>query len=162
LLVFVVSFLTYLLLCWSGHLTVQDLAVAFVVGAVVSLVFSGLGRPSFWSVKGLAGVPLKCWEFLRYVFGPFAVGLAQANIDVATRVITGEINPGIVKFNPRLKTDLGRMALANSITLTPGTLTVDVDDDGTFYVHAINLTSMTPAEEDICGPFGKCIRRIMG
>jgi multicomponent Na+:H+ antiporter subunit E len=99
---------------------------------------------------------------LRYVFGPFAIGLTQANWDVAKRVITGEINPGIVKFNPRLKTDTGRMMLANSITLTPGTLTVDIDDDGVFYVHAINLTSPTPTEQDICGTFGQWARRITG
>jgi multicomponent Na+:H+ antiporter subunit E len=75
-------------------------------------------------------------------------------------VITGKINPGIVKFNPRLKTDMGRMMLANSITLTPGTLTVDIDEEGMFYIHAINLESLTPTEQDICGSFGQWVRRI--
>ena len=92
------------------------------------------------------------------------MGLCHANLDVAKRVITGEINPGIVKFNPRLKTEMGRMMLANSITLTPGTLTVDIDDDGVFYIHVINLTSPAAEaeEEAICGPFGQWARRIMG
>ena len=98
---------------------------------------------------------------MRYLFGPFAVALWEANWDVAKRVITGEINPGIVKFDPRLKTDRGRMMLANSITLTPGTLTVDVDDDGIFYVHAINLTSASPTEAEICGNFSQWARRVM-
>ena len=160
MLVFIASFFAYLLLAWSGGLSIQDVTIAIAVGVVTFFASSSLSRTGFWSTKGIS--PQKCWLFLRYVFGPFAVGLAQANWDVAKRVISGEINPGIVKFNPRLKTNVGRMMLANSITLTPGTLTVDIDDEGTFYVHAINLTSPTPSEEDICGPFGVWARRIMG
>jgi len=49
------------------------------------------------------------------------------------------IKPGIVKIRTKLKTDSGITALANSITLTPGTLTVDVTDDGYLYVHWINV-----------------------
>ena len=56
------------------------------------------------------------------------------------------INPGIVKVKTRLKTESGIAALANSITLTPGTLTVDVTDDGFLYVHWINVKA-----EDIEG-----------
>lgn len=158
--VFVVSFFTYLLLSWSGRMSIQEITIAFCLALVVSIVASRSSRKSFWSTKGLD--PQKCWLFLRYVFGPFAKGLWDANWDVAKRVITGDIRPGIVKFNPRLKTNMGRMMLANSITLTPGTLTVDIDDDGVFYIHAINLTSDSPGEEEICGSFGQWARRIMG
>jgi multicomponent Na+:H+ antiporter subunit E len=157
--VFVVSFITYLLLSWSGSMSVQEVTIAFFLAIAVSFVASS-SRSGFWSMRGLD--PRKWWLFLRYVFGPFAVGLAMANLDVAKRVITGEINPGIVKFNPRLKTEMGRMMLANSITLTPGTLTVDIDGDGIFYVHAINLASPTPTEQDICGTFGQWARRLAG
>ncbi|MDR1874699.1 MAG: Na+/H+ antiporter subunit E [Synergistaceae bacterium] len=156
--VFVVSFVTYLLLSWSGDMSIQEVTIAFFLAIAVSFMVSRSSRSGFWSMKGLS--PRRLWNFLHYIFGPFAVGLFQANIDVAKRVITGEINPGIVKFNPRLKTDIGRMMLANSITLTPGTLTVDIDDEGVFYVHAINLETPNPAEEQICGSFGKWVRRI--
>lgn len=156
--VFVVSFFMYLLLSWSGSLSLQEVTIAFFLALVVSFVGFRTSRSDFWSLKGLS--PGRWWAFLCYVFGPFATGLAQANLDVAKRVITGKINPGIVKFNPRLKTDLGRMMLANSITLTPGTLTVDVDEDGTFYIHALALESTTPTEEQLCGVFGKWVRRI--
>jgi multicomponent Na+:H+ antiporter subunit E len=140
-------------------LSIQEVTIAFLLAVAVVVVASSSSRPGFWSLRGLD--PRRWGLFLRYVFGPFAVGLAQANWDVAKRVITGEINPGIVKFDPRLKTDMGRMMLANSITLTPGTLTVDIDDEGVFYIHAINLTSLTPTEQDICGVFGQWTRRIM-
>jgi multicomponent Na+:H+ antiporter subunit E len=157
--VFVVSFFTYLLLSWSGSMSRQEVTIAFFLAIAVSFVANS-SQAGFWSMRGLD--PRKWWLFLRYVFGPFAVGLALANLDVAKRVITGEINPGIVKFNPRLKTEMGRMMLANSITLTPGTLTVDIDDDGIFYVHAINLASPAPTEQDICGTFGQWVRRLAG
>jgi multicomponent Na+:H+ antiporter subunit E len=51
------------------------------------------------------------------------------------------IHPGIVKIKTSLKTDSGITALANSITLTPGTLTVDLTDDGYLYIHWINVKS---------------------
>lgn len=65
--------------------------------------------------------------------------MAKANFDVAYRVITGKINPGIVKMSPGLKTDTALTFLANSITLTPGTLSVDTDDEKNLYVHWINV-----------------------
>ena len=157
--VFVVSFLMYLLLSWSGSLSVQEVTIAFFLAVAVSFIAPSFSRSNFWSMKGLS--PRRWWNFMYYLFGPFTAALWDANWDVAKRVITGEINPGIVKFDPRLKTDRARMMLANSITLTPGTLTVDIDDDGIFYVHAINLTSTTPTEADICGTFGQWARRIL-
>jgi multicomponent Na+:H+ antiporter subunit E len=157
--VFVISFFTYLLFSWSGDMSIQEVTIAFALAVVISFVSSrSPGSGGFWNMKGLS--LRRWWDFLYYLFGPFAMGLAQANWDVAKRVITGDINPGIVKFNPHLKTNHGRMMLANSITLTPGTLTVDVDDEGVFYIHALNLTSLTPTEEDICGVFGRWTRRI--
>jgi multicomponent Na+:H+ antiporter subunit E len=49
------------------------------------------------------------------------------------------IHPGIVKVRTRLKSDSGRTMLANCITLTPGTLTVDVSEDGHLYIHWIDV-----------------------
>ena len=156
---FVVLFLMYLLLSWSGGISMQEVTIAFFLALVVAFVAPNFSRSNFWSMKGLS--PRRWWNFMCYLFGPFAAALWEANWDVAKRVITGELNPGIVKFDPRLKTDKGRMMLANSITLTPGTLTVDVDDDGVFYVHAIYLTSAAPTEADICGNFGQWARRVL-
>jgi multicomponent Na+:H+ antiporter subunit E len=47
------------------------------------------------------------------------------------------IDPHIIKFKTTLKKDLARVTFANSITLTPGTITVLIKDDH-FFVHAIN------------------------
>jgi multicomponent Na+:H+ antiporter subunit E len=59
-----------------------------------------------------------------------------ANIQVAKIVLSPKmpISPGIVTFKTKLKSPLARTLLANSITLTPGTLTIDVDED-IYVVH---------------------------
>ncbi len=109
-------------------------------------------------MKGLD--PKRWFGFFYYLFGPFAVGLAKANIDVAMRVITGNIRPGIVKINPGLTSDVAKTMLADSITLTPGTLTVDVDDEGAFYIHWIYVEDENPSEEQVYGTFAHWARRL--
>ncbi|MDF1558061.1 MAG: Na+/H+ antiporter subunit E [ANME-2 cluster archaeon] len=61
-----------------------------------------------------------------------------ANVDVAKRVLDPKmpIDPVMITFDSVLKTDLSKTTLANSITLTPGTVTIDIDDN-TFLVHAL-------------------------
>ena len=84
--------------------------------------------------------PLRWIQAILYVVGPFLFEMAKANFDVAYRVITGRIRPGIVRVKSGMNTDLGVLMLANSITLTPGTLTVDIEDDtNDLFVHIINV-----------------------
>ncbi len=66
--------------------------------------------------------------------------MIKANFDVAYRVIHPRmpIKPGIVMINTDLTSDTGKMALANSITLTPGTLTMDVRGNR-LLIHWINV-----------------------
>ncbi len=47
------------------------------------------------------------------------------------------IDPKIIKFKSKLESDISMVTFANSITLTPGTITVDVKD-GVYYVHAVS------------------------
>ena len=79
------------------------------------------------------------WAFV-YVF-VFSYYVIKGGVDVAWRVLhpAMPINPGIVKVKSVLKTDTGRTMLANSITLTPGTLTMEVTDDGVFYIHWLSV-----------------------
>ena len=75
--------------------------------------------------------------------------VVRANVDVAYRVLhpAMPINPGIVKIKTSLQTPTAITALCNSITLTPGTLTVHASEDGTIYVHWIYVSSMDEAME---------------
>lgn len=82
---------------------------------------------------------------------------------MARRVLSPSlpINPGIVKFKTKLTTNYSKMVLANSITLTPGTLTVDVIDD-TFYIHWIDVKTTDPekAFTEIAESFEKILLKI--
>jgi multicomponent Na+:H+ antiporter subunit E len=135
-------------------------------GIILSVIVGIIGRKIFVKKSFRMLNPVRWFIFLGYLIGPFFVSLAKANIDVAYRVITGKINPGIVKISPNLKTDLGVTMLANSITLTPGTLSVDIDENSNdLYIHWINVKNEAlkkpPVDcKYICGSFDKWIRRI--
>jgi multicomponent Na+:H+ antiporter subunit E len=87
----------------------------------------------------------------------------MSNLDVARRVLTPSlpINPGIVKIKTKLTTNFSKMVLANSITLTPGTLTVDIVDD-TLYIHWIDVKTTNPEEafKEIAEQFEKILLKI--
>lgn len=76
-------------------------------------------------------------KWISYFF-ILVVAIFKANWDVARLVLAPklDISPGFVKYRSKVKKPLNRVILANSITLTPGTLTVEVEED-VFYVHAI-------------------------
>lgn len=77
--------------------------------------------------------------FLYYII-IFLWECIKGNIDVACRVLRPDlpIRPGTIKVKIGLKSDIGLTFLANSITLTPGTTTVDIDkENGYIYVHWI-------------------------
>lgn len=68
--------------------------------------------------------------------------LVKSNINVALIVLSPAlpVNPGIVTVRTKLKSSMGRMLLANSITLTPGTLTVDLDSEF-LHIHWVTVDS---------------------
>jgi multicomponent Na+:H+ antiporter subunit E len=146
------------LFLWSREELIIGAVLALVVGVILR------GRFARGSLRMLN--PKRWLLFLVYVIGPFLWGLARANVDVAYRVITGRINPGIVRISPGLKTDLGITMLANSITLTPGTLSVDIDEESNdLYVHWIRVKEEAlekkPRDyEYVCGKFPDWARRV--
>lgn len=74
---------------------------------------------------------LRFWAYLVWQ-------IVLANVDVASRVLgLRPISPTLVRLPLPLKTDLGRVIYANSITLTPGTVSLEVDSD-TVLVHALS------------------------
>jgi multicomponent Na+:H+ antiporter subunit E len=91
--------------------------------------------------------PLRLLLLFVYAIVPFFIEMTRANLDVAYRVLTMRIRPGIIRVRPGLKTDFGVFTLANSITLTPGTITVDIDEEtNDLFVHNINV----PEEMESC------------
>lgn len=135
------AFLFYLLLSagsgtilfWSSDEIFAGLIVALGAGVIAH---SFLCRSKSMRMMN----PIRLLLLVLYIAGPFLVELTKANLDMAYRVITGNIRPGIIKVNSGMKTDLALTMLANSITLTPGTLSVDVDEQShDLFIHVINV-----------------------
>ncbi len=111
------------------HLVFGALSVTLVSAlSYRHLIGDGAVRPKFVSLVRLAlYLPWLLWA------------IALANVDVMLRVLGfRDIDPCVIRFKPDLRTEFGHVALANSITLTPGTVTVEIEPDGTFVVHAIS------------------------
>jgi multicomponent Na+:H+ antiporter subunit E len=138
---FLVSMVIWYLFSWPYDFQAHTMNwQIFIAGIVFSLVASLL------FVEVFTQQPLKLFSLRRYFWAIVYVPvyfwyMLVANLDVVYRVIhpAMPIRPGIVKVRTRLKSESARTALANSITLTPGTMTVDITDDGYLYIHWINV-----------------------
>lgn len=111
------------------------------MGGVLSAIVAAFGW-RYFSQVGFSHLSLKKLLYLIAYIPVFFWAMIKANFDVAYRVIHPRmpISPGIVVIKTDLKSDSGKLALANSITLTPGTLTMDVEGDS-MLIHWINVKS---------------------
>jgi len=154
---FILSLLFWLMLTFK--LTLPNLIVGAVASSVCALFF---GRFFITNIYKLLQ-PKRYFWFIVYLI-IFIWECIKANFDVAYRVLhpAMPIRPGIVKVKTTLKSDLARMLLANSITMTPGTISVDIVDDY-LYVHWIYIRSEDPAIYTgmIIGAFEKYIKKII-
>jgi len=159
IILFILGFLTWVLLSWS--LDLGHIFIGVIAGAIVSFVsagfFGGTAANIFKNMSRylwfLYYIPLVMWECLK------------ANIDGAYRVIHPDlpINPGIVKVKTNLRSDTGLTFLANSLTIKPGTMTVDIDKEGGFlYVHWVDVKTqdIQIATELIVRKFERVLKRI--
>lgn len=161
----VVTFV-FLFLAWialTASLNVQELFVGAICAAIVAaisykLLIKGRLRNTFepkrWAY-GIAYFPAYVWAEIK------------SHADVIYRILHPKmpIKPGIVKVPTDLKTDFGITGLANSITMTPGTLSVEVNEkEPSLYVHWISATTTEPkeAKNAIAAPFERYLRRIFG
>jgi multicomponent Na+:H+ antiporter subunit E len=139
LIYFVLAFLVWVLATWpfvDGRIDLQVVVAGLIASILVSLLFHEILPKEHHVFIS----PIRAFWLLAYI-PVFFYYVIRANFDVVYRALhpAMPIRPGIVKIKTNLKTDSAITALANSITLTPGTLTVDLTDDGYLYVHWINV-----------------------
>ena len=119
----------------SGSFDPNELAIGLVLSTVVAWMANRL----LWTADDAPVLtPRQAGRFIVYV-GFLIKEIVWANIFVAEKVLDPRlpIDPVIIEHKSALKRPVSETALANSITLTPGTLTVDVDDS-VFFVHCLN------------------------
>ncbi len=100
----------------------------------------------------------------RYFF-VFIKEMIKANLDVVKIVLSPKLKmtPGIIAYKMDVKTDAGITLLANSITLTPGTLSVDISKDRkTLYIHALHIEDAAELEQSIRDSLEKHTKEILG
>ncbi len=138
--------------------------ILLLIGAGVSIIIALLFCSNCSVFEQIKLNPKSLIFSIAYLF-VFIFELIKSNLDVAYRVISPKlpINPGIVKVKTCLNSEMGRMILANSITLTPGTLSVDIKDEF-IYVHWIDVTNkdLDVATEAIVNKFEKLLKEIYG
>ncbi|MBU0996812.1 MAG: Na+/H+ antiporter subunit E [Firmicutes bacterium] len=149
---FIVLFVVYLFL---AGFTVYELILGGIVSAALTVILVKYVNFSIdWQF------PIKLVKFIFIYLPVFIWKLLLANLDVAKRVLSPKIplNPGIVKIKTNLQGDFGKLALANSITLTPGTLSIDVEGDS-LYIHTVDVKGKNEEEnrERISEPFEKIL-----
>ncbi len=112
-----------------------------ICGGLVSLIIALFGA-HVYSKLGFPSLSMKMFLFSLIYIVVLLWEIIKANLDVAYRVIHPKmpIRPGIVVIKTSLKSDVAKMILANSITLTPGTFTLDVIGDE-LLIHWINVKS---------------------
>lgn len=151
---FFVWFLVWVGLSWP--VTMQEIITGMIVSAFVSCMTIGIfndKKPGKGSAVAatLIKLPLKLFWFVVYVI-VFVWECLRANFDVAYRVIHPDlpIRPGTIRIKTALTSDAGLTFLANSITLTPGTTTVDIDRaKGLIYVHQLFIRGDSEAQRRI-------------
>lgn len=112
-----------------------------VMGLISSTLVATLSGDLMFSSRQPRGI-FSLWLRLAGYVPWLIVQIFAANLHVMVLVFHPKmmelINPKIIKFDSRLESDYARMLFANSITLTPGTITVDVTVLGRFSVHCID------------------------
>jgi len=161
----VVTFVLLVVLLWLTWLVLVGTAdpQELVVGAGVALLVAVLRGVEPCKAGGARLLhPRRLLYAAAYV--PYMVyAIVKANLDVARRVVDPRlpIRPGIVRIRTRLRNPMARMVLANSITLTPGTLTVDIRDEDLF-IHWVDVESgdVEQATRDIAAGFERFLEVI--
>lgn len=151
----------FLFICWilfSATLNIPylliGLAGSFIIALIVYPVFieeHEAGRRSL--------IP-RFFPLLWYI--PLLIGaLYSASFKMLTVIFTRNIQPGMVHFKSTLSSDLARVVLAHSITFTPGTITMDLDEDQ-YVVHwmFVSTRHAKQAGEEIKGWSEAQLRRI--
>jgi len=136
ILIFLLLLVTWVV--FSGQFDVFHLVLGLISCGLVTLMSADLlfreREPPIrrWILEGARLARYLVWLLWQIVLANFAV-LRLALVPGAM----SEISPSIVHFKTRLKSDFARFLLANSITLTPGTVTIKIVGDD-LYVHAIS------------------------
>ena len=152
LLGFIIAMLAWLVLTWKMDAVNIGMGAAF---SLLATMFFG----ELLTVTPERALHITRYFWLLYYLPVFLWQMVKSNIDVAYRVLHPKmpINPGLIKITTGLKSDISKALLANSLSLTPGSTTVDIVGDQ-MYIHCIDVDRPVKEEAKM---FEKIIARIL-
>ncbi len=157
-ILFVTLLMFWLLL--NSSVALDTFAIGVLVSVVITLLFKD-GLSFFTEFNFNEKAILSGISYYTYFF----TELIKSNLKLASIVVTPSlpINPGIIRVKTCLTSKMGRLMLANSITMTPGTLTVDVKDEW-LYIHCVDVGSseLEAATQEIVFGFEKHLKVMYG
>jgi multicomponent Na+:H+ antiporter subunit E len=151
-----------LFLVWTAlaGLRIQELIVGFLVSLAITIL---LKRGEDHSKKKEVDERSSAASAIKFVFlyiPLFIFKVIHSNFQMARIILSPrmDMRPGFVRIKSGLESDAGKLTLANSITLTPGTVTLDFVDDN-LLVHWIDVTGDDDIDhmESISGDFEKVL-----
>ena len=146
MLTFIIMFVLWVVL--SGRFDAFHLSLGIISCLIVAYFSSDLLFKSP-NVKMLPGLWIRFALYVPWLlYQIFLANLHLLYLAFHPRMMD-LIDPKIIKFRSKLKSDLALVTFANSITLTPGTITVYLSIDGDFKVHAIDKASGDPLPGDM-------------
>lgn len=153
------TFIVYIV--FTGSLTPYDIVTGIAVASLTATLFSHLLVEN--ASKSLN--PVRLLWLIAYALYYFTIIEMKAHLDVARRIIHPKmpLNPGIVRVPYKVETEYAIVTIANSITNTPGTVVVDLDEEEKIlYVHWIDVKGLDPETtyKNISMTFEKYARKI--
>ena len=124
----------YLLL--TGNLEPINLLFGLAIGAGVTLLWRPRLGAGDWSYA-----PMSFLALAKYA-GLLAVDVVRSGINVARVVLSPAlpIRPGIIAIPSNARSELGTALSAHAITITPGEMVMEIDEQGVMYTHCLNAT----------------------
>ncbi len=160
-----ITILTFWLIV-SGEIFWQNV----LLGGIISLLISSFMYENLTDDLRCEGSLVRKVLYLSFIQIPQYIfimifQLVESNFRVAKHAIFLDINPGIIRIETDLRSDTGTTILSNSISLTPGTLTMDLDkklDKTYLYVHWIDMKTLNvkKAGDEIKGDVERWLKKI--
>ncbi|WP_243387683.1 Na+/H+ antiporter subunit E [Bacillus kexueae] len=148
------SLIAFIWMFLQNSYTASSFVVGYVLGLFIIFALRRFFHRRFYLYNVIAVIKLLLI---------FIKELILSNLSVLKVIISPKLNmkPGIFSLETTLEKDWEITLLANLITLTPGTLVIDVSDDNkTLFIHAMDLDDVEQARQDIRESFEKAIKEV--
>ncbi len=159
-ILFISCYIIWILMNWVPNVQALILGVSVALLVAVMTEFLPVGEPT-----RILTQPSRLMMFCFVYFPYFWWEHFKANLDVAYRVLHPKlpIRPAILRMKSELKSDMGLTILANSVSLMPGTTTMDIDPDrGLIYVHCMYISEADGGQaiQRVVHRFERMLKRI--